>query len=159
MVVFCFALFALELTLFFYYRYFIKSVDTGEMKALQGMLAAYLKHMYCHPDSMIRRFSGLCSIKMYGVTQHFVVMENVLRITEEHKAAGHKISEVYDIKGSWIDRHSHFNHPSDGVLKDSDLHKQIQMTERHARKMLEVATYDAFFFCQVSWSLAGWWMS
>ena len=55
-------------------------------------------HLEAHPDTLITRFLGCYALTMYGSSQYFCVMKNVL--TSE----GATIHERYDLKGSWIHR-------------------------------------------------------
>jgi hypothetical protein len=49
----------------------------GECEVLLEMLPDYLKHVEQYPSSLITRFYGCHSIRMYNSVMHFVVMENI----------------------------------------------------------------------------------
>ena len=57
----------------------------------------YSKYIAVNPDSLLVRFLGAHSITMYGVSLYFVVMLNVFPTFP--------LSERYDLKGSWVNRH------------------------------------------------------
>eukprot|EP01060_Flectonema_neradi_P037974 TRINITY_DN782_c0_g3_i1.p1 TRINITY_DN782_c0_g3~~TRINITY_DN782_c0_g3_i1.p1 ORF type:complete len:481 (+),score=80.90 TRINITY_DN782_c0_g3_i1:1412-2854(+) len=88
---------------FFYFtsgkEFIVKTITAMERQLLMSFLVSYYEHLTKYPDSLIVRFYGLHSIKMHRGAQktHFVVMDNLF-LTKRH------IDEVYDIKGSWVDR-------------------------------------------------------
>ena len=59
-------------------------------------------------------------------------MESVFR-----SAPGGKVHEVYDLKGSWIDRHSNVQEAGGGTYKDMDLHKPLRLDRAVADAVLD----------------------
>jgi 1-phosphatidylinositol-4-phosphate 5-kinase len=57
-----------------------------------------------HPSSLLVRFFGLHSIKMYGNEFTFIVMKNIFPKTIQ-------LNEKYDIKGSFISRNADLKMP------------------------------------------------
>lgn len=53
---------------------------------------------------------GIYKLKMHAAELYFLVMENIFRTTYLHET----INEMYDLKGSWVDRHAPT--PRDGQL-------------------------------------------
>ena len=81
-------------------RYMIKSMSAAEHAALLQMLPSYCAHLHRHRNrSLIARVHGCYSIRMYGQTTYFFVMGNLFSGFPD-------LNEVYDLKGSWVDRHS-----------------------------------------------------
>merc|ERR1712228_97542 len=80
-------------------KYIIKTVTKAEASLLLKILPTFVKHYAKNPNTLINRFFGLHSLTMYNLVLYFVVLENVF-------VAGSKPHECYDIKGSWIDRHT-----------------------------------------------------
>eukprot|EP01063_Lacrimia_lanifica_P031042 TRINITY_DN5043_c0_g1_i2.p1 TRINITY_DN5043_c0_g1~~TRINITY_DN5043_c0_g1_i2.p1 ORF type:complete len:930 (+),score=174.56 TRINITY_DN5043_c0_g1_i2:107-2896(+) len=88
---------------FFYFtagkEFIVKTVTEDEARLLVQLLPSLYQHLVKHPDSLICRIYGLHGIKMHrgAKTLHLVVMDNIF-LTKR------SIDEVYDIKGSWVDR-------------------------------------------------------
>eukprot|EP01059_Diplonema_ambulator_P009273 TRINITY_DN19110_c0_g1_i1.p1 TRINITY_DN19110_c0_g1~~TRINITY_DN19110_c0_g1_i1.p1 ORF type:complete len:807 (+),score=133.55 TRINITY_DN19110_c0_g1_i1:166-2586(+) len=88
---------------FFYFtpgkEFIVKTITEREAKLLKSFLRDYYLHLTRNPNTLIVRFYGLYAIKMHrgAKVTHFVVMDNVF-LTKRH------VHEVYDLKGSWIDR-------------------------------------------------------
>lgn len=66
------------------------------------MLGAYVEYLMSEEGkhTLIMRIAGCYSIHLYGVTKYFFVMGNLF-----DPAVSKKPHEVYDLKGSWVDRH------------------------------------------------------
>eukprot|EP01062_Namystynia_karyoxenos_P046539 TRINITY_DN34918_c0_g1_i1.p1 TRINITY_DN34918_c0_g1~~TRINITY_DN34918_c0_g1_i1.p1 ORF type:complete len:907 (+),score=326.96 TRINITY_DN34918_c0_g1_i1:115-2721(+) len=162
---------------FFYFtadrEYIVKTVTPGERHVLRQMLPSYFRHMTTHPDSLIVRFYGLHAIRMHAGAKRieFVVMDNIL-LTKR------KISEVFDIKGSWVDRgpvkpdpaadcacapsspsakvvqflmaREQSGNKCKSVLKDLDLvgSKSIWVGSEVRARLLEQIRLDCAFFCE-----------
>lgn len=90
---------------FFYFTvdqvYMIKTLTYDEHRFLLEILPQYTDYMERNPRSLICRFFGMYAIRLYGHTEYVVVMNNVLRVP----GGLHKIDEIYDLKGSRINRH------------------------------------------------------
>eukprot|EP01042_Synura_sphagnicola_P001516 gene1516-1758_t len=143
----------------------VKTVKKSEARTLQNILDYYRRHLERTPDSLLVRFYGLHSLKMYSQEFNFVVMGNVFPKTAV-------INERYDIKGSWVNRNAgvaapgtkafcrHCNeffvvgsnigcpeivgpHESNIVLKDNDLSSKIRMRPEDAFKLIEVINRDS----------------
>lgn len=74
-----------------------KSTPKGELLSLTKLMPKYVEYLMSNPNSLITRFLGAHCITMYGVELHFVVMLNCL--------PSQRLSERYDLKGSWVNRH------------------------------------------------------
>ena len=79
-------------------RCIAKSTPKHELLSLQKLMPAYVNYLMHNPTSLITRFLGAHCITMYGVELHFVVMLNCF--------PSHRLSERYDLKGSWVNRHA-----------------------------------------------------
>lgn len=79
-------------------RCIAKSTPKHELLSLQKLMPAYVDYLLHNPTSLITRFLGAHCITMYGVELHFVVMLNCF--------PSHRLSERYDLKGSWVNRHA-----------------------------------------------------
>ena len=66
---------------------------------LQRMLPAYLRHLRANPDTLIVKFFGCMSLRLYEKALFFVVMENMLP-----RAAAATVHQRFDLKGSWVGR-------------------------------------------------------
>ncbi|ETN98208.1 1-phosphatidylinositol-4-phosphate 5-kinase, partial [Reticulomyxa filosa] len=81
-------------------RFLVKTITKSECEYLISILKKYVEYLDDNPDSALSLFVGLHSLRMYNLTLYFVVIENIF-------LANLKPHEVYDLKGSWIARHTH----------------------------------------------------
>ena len=107
---------------FFFYtkdgRYLIKTLHREEAQLLLHILPSYTAYFKENVETYLARFYGLHSVKLYSNTIYFVVMRNVFPPHSEPQ-------ETFDLKGSWVARHTN-NHSDLGrLMKDEDLHKQL----------------------------------
>eukprot|EP00483_Globobulimina_turgida_P005175 UN05185 len=72
----------------------------------------------------LTRYYGLHSVKLYSKVIYFMVSVNVFPADKE---LADKIMERYDIKGSWINRHTHRHLFENKLMKDEDLHRNLQL--------------------------------
>jgi len=119
-------------------KYIIKTVTKGEASLLLRILPAFVEHYRRNKHTLINRFFGLHSIAMYNLTIYFVVLENIF-------VAGAKPHESYDIKGSWVDRHTHHHVESGKLMKDQDLHKTLKVAPEVADAMYRQLKADSKF--------------
>eukprot|EP00004_Rigifila_ramosa_P016067 TRINITY_DN3776_c0_g1_i2.p1 TRINITY_DN3776_c0_g1~~TRINITY_DN3776_c0_g1_i2.p1 ORF type:complete len:556 (+),score=113.01 TRINITY_DN3776_c0_g1_i2:693-2360(+) len=88
---------------FFYFtpdkKYVVKTTTFQEASILRRILPDYYKHLRENRDSLICRIYGLHSIRMYGVTMNFVVMENVTELPPWREPV-----RIFDLKGSFVNR-------------------------------------------------------
>merc|ERR1712087_422494 len=91
--------------------------------------------------SYLSKFCGLHAIKLYSLTIYFVVMSNVFPPKAEPQ-------ETYDVKGSWVARHT--NHHSDAgkLMKDEDLHKQLLLDAKVSGRIYSQLHSDSLFLEQ-----------
>ena len=87
--------------------YIAKSCTTGELDNLIVNAEKYADHMTSNRKSYITRIFGVYMLRIYGTDLHFFVMNNLF-LTGENE----KISEKYDIKGSYVKRNA--SYPRDG---------------------------------------------
>lgn len=78
-------------------KYIVKTTFKTDMVSLYRILPQYVEYLRQNPNSLIVRFLGAHNITMYGVKLYFVVMLNVF--------PRDPLSERYDLKGSWVNRH------------------------------------------------------
>jgi hypothetical protein len=81
-------------------RFVVKTMTYAEYELLMKILRDYVRYMEQHPHSLIVRFFGCHALTMYGTTMYFMVLQNVLM------SKGATVHERYDLKGSWVNRHS-----------------------------------------------------
>ena len=89
---------------FLYYsrcdRFIVKTMNKEECDVLLRLLHDYVIYIERHPHSLLTRYYGCHALSMYGNVMYFVVMQNMMA------SGGATIHERYDLKGSWINRHS-----------------------------------------------------
>jgi 1-phosphatidylinositol-4-phosphate 5-kinase len=79
-------------------RCIAKSTSQAELLSLQKLMPKYVEYLTANPNSLLTRFLGAHCITMYGVELFFVVMLNCF--------PSRRLSERYDLKGSWVNRHA-----------------------------------------------------
>merc|ERR1712228_847362 len=122
-------------------KYVIKTLSKSEVDFLLSILKDFVSYLEKNPHTILSRYVGLHSLKMYGFTKYFVVMENVF----EGKLAP---TEVYDLKGSWVGRCTDNDIYSGGVKKDQDLKRHIIMTRDDRACILKQIKKDTMFLQQ-----------
>lgn len=78
-------------------RFVIKTMEKDEADVLQRILRPYLSYVRAHRDTLIIKFFGCMSLRLYRQTLYFVVMENIFPTRAT-------IHERFDLKGSWVGR-------------------------------------------------------
>lgn len=111
---------------------------------LLRILPSFVHYFTENPQTLINRFFGLHSITMYNFTIYFVVIENVF-------VPGAEPHEIYDIKGSWIDRHTNHHVDSGKIMKDEDLHKTIKLIPEKSAVIYKQLKEDSKFlmYCRI----------
>ena len=153
----------------------VKSMSSEEARFLKSIAADYAAYLITHPDSLLTRFFGCHSIRLYGSLFHFVVMQNLF-YTEK------VIHRRYDIKGSYVNRST--RHPSKGsqvtcrhcngayvfgsttdegmtcplrvgshepnsVLKDNDLTSKVRLDADSSEELFSQLKMDANFLARL----------
>lgn len=114
---------------FFYYtadgKYMMKTVTPKEQQLLKRMLKRYYDYITKNPETLIVRFLGLHCLRVCkdgklssGKRLHFVVMGNMFNTPFE-------MHRRYDLKGSWIGRHT----PGKSELDPSVALKDVDFKE------------------------------
>lgn len=150
----------------------VKTVAQHEATCLLGILDQYLNYLTRRPESLLVRFLGLHSICMYGNEFAFVVMKNVF-------PSGERLSDMYDIKGSWVNRHAprvrpgkrttckycneEFvegspsyqcsevvgSHEAVVTLRDNDMVSKIRLAPQHAYELIDILNSDSDALCSM----------
>jgi len=107
---------------------------------LARICTPYLRHMTKHPKSLLSRFLGLYSVRMYGQVQYLVVMNNLF-----YTSRLYKINERYDLKGSKVNRSAKKVPGKTPTLKDNDFYKQIFLTRSLAQDTVQQLKLDSQF--------------
>lgn len=131
-------------------KYIVKSTVKSEIMALRRILPKYFSFLKGNPYSLITRFVGAHRITMYGQNLHFVVMLNVFPTSE--------MSERYDLKGSWVNRHRtiaqrYFGHTrhfkdiddSSPLFFDNDIQQKILLMPSVANALADQVRKDVVF--------------
>ena len=71
----------------------VKTLSKSEVKFLISILKDYVQFLKDNRHTMLSRYVGLHSLRIYGLNKYFVVMENVFE-------GDLKPTEIYDLKGS-----------------------------------------------------------
>lgn len=98
-------------------KYIVKTTSEDDMTCLLEFMPAYVNHLYANPNSLLVRYLGAHCVTLYGQRLHFVVMKNLFCQLQ--------LSERYDLKGSWVNRH----------CKDAGVGKKVHRRgEKESRK-------------------------
>jgi 1-phosphatidylinositol-4-phosphate 5-kinase len=145
--------------------FLVKTINANEADVLHRSLEIYRDYLRENPDSLLVRFLGSYSLKVYAQTFHFVVMRNIFE-------PGTDVNERFDIKGSWVNRSAappmpnkrvvcrHCNemftpaaqemcskiigkHEANVVLKDNDLRVKISLRSQDACTILDIIKKDS----------------
>lgn len=151
--------------------FLVKTINCNEANVLHRSLKLYRDYLGQNSSSLLVRFLGSYSLKVYAQTFYFVVMRNIFE-------PGTDINERYDIKGSWINRSAaapmpnkrvvcrHCNemftpaakekcgkiigpHEANVVLKDNDLRTKISLKTKDAIPTLEIIKKDSDLLAQM----------
>eukprot|EP01084_Bolivina_argentea_P311701 539568_1 len=122
-------------------KFVVKTLKQNEIKFLISILKSYVKYLQANKYTILSRYVGLHSLKIYGLTKYFVVMENVFK-------GNYKPTEMYDLKGSWIHRVTDYRVGSGSVMLDCDLKKPIIMDENNRTKILNQLEKDTTWLQQ-----------
>ena len=135
---------------FFYYtadgKYMLKTIQYREYKFLRTILEDYYYYLKKNPDTLITKFFGLHKLVEKNDRgqetgrSYFVIMANVFNTRE-------RITERYDIKGSWYGRDTHDTDPL-ATKKDNDFKKRdpIILAEDDRQRLIGIIKRDAEFF-------------
>eukprot|EP01083_Nonionella_stella_P017556 49124_1 len=130
---------------FFYFshdsRYLVKTIKKFEVEVMLDTLKQYVQYIVDNPNTILSRVIGLHSIRMYGLTKYFVVTENVF-------LSDLKPSEVYDLKGSWVNRYTKYTIESGKTLKDADLKRFIVLNDQCRDQLIHQLQSDSKFLAE-----------
>lgn len=129
----------------------VKSTTAEDLYALREILPMYVAHLQREPHSLLCRFLGAHCITMYGVDIYFVVMLNIF-------PTGANMSERYDLKGSWVNRHGNARSRNKQgrlvnadrvhgapLLQDNDLLHTLSLHPRVAKEVASQIRRDVVF--------------
>jgi hypothetical protein len=122
-------------------RLVFKTMKQEELDLLLSIMDKYVAHLHQYPFSLLSRFLGLYRVKRPGHTHIFMVMENVLN-------KGVRIDEVYDLKGSSVDREVTRRQSRSSKVnfgKDMDLKRRLRMDGHANREVMQQARIDVQF--------------
>ena len=130
-------------------RFLVKTLEQGEFDALAKLLheeggdySPYEAHLRESAEtSLLPRFYGCYAITIQYHTKRFVVMESVFSTIKL------PIHNVFDLKGSWIDRHSDLPDASSGTYKDMDLHSPLRLDKSSSRIIYRNLESDSKLLC------------
>lgn len=113
---------------FFFFSYdrqfIIKTMNANEKKVFIAALPTYLKHLSTYPQSLIARIYGIFTVEM----EDMEAVDLLLMANAAH--CGPDIENVYDLKGSIVNRNvPHWSEKTD-CLKDVNLLEQVK-EKRH----------------------------
>ena len=128
-------------------KYMVKTVTKSEANLLLSILHKFLNYLenekLRNNRSKIVEILGLYSLQMYTTTIYFIVLKNVFYCDLTKNLI--KLDEIYDIKGSWIDRSTNHYVESGKLMKDCDLHKTLKLSKNESNKLYNQLKRDSVF--------------
>jgi 1-phosphatidylinositol-4-phosphate 5-kinase len=152
-------------------KYLIKTIKYSEANTLHSSLNLYSSYLQMNPSSLLVRFLGSYSLKIYTQTFYFIIMKNLFEPKID-------INERFDIKGSYVGRYANLSSPNKSilcrhcneifipnlkekcskiigyhegnvVLKDNDLRVKISLKRNDAIHLLEILKKDSDLLAQL----------
>ena len=149
----------------------VKTVESDEASTLLEILGEYENHLTENENSLLVRYLGLHSLKMYNRVFSFVVMRNIFPPCAT-------VNQRYDIKGSWVNRNStpvppgvrvlcrHCGelflsgsqssclevvgeHEANFILKDNDFTSKIRLKPDDAYNLIDILHKDSDALCHM----------
>jgi len=103
---------------------------------LYQIMPHYLNHIEKNPDTLLTKFFGSYAIKMAHTRPlYIVILKNVFLHSP-------KVHQIYDLKGSWINRGGKPLAPGE-VGKDLDLHSKIKVGRAFKQGLLRILAKDS----------------
>merc|ERR1712157_671382 len=99
---------------------------TKDEKYLIKTLKKYVLYMTDNHKTYLSMYFGLHSIKLYGESIYFIVNKNIFSGLDK------KPDETYDIKGSWVDRHTNHHITDQRLMKDEDIQRPLLLNRLKA---------------------------
>lgn len=152
-------------------KYIVKTINPREAAVLHSSLDLYLNYLKSNPNSLLVKFLGSYSLKIYTQTFHFIIMKNLFEPKID-------INERFDIKGSYVGRYANLSPPNKSiicrhcneifvpsakekctkiigyhegnvVLKDNDLRVKISLKKSDAMSLLDILKKDSDLLAQL----------
>ena len=101
------------------------------------MRYAVVVYVCCHGDSHV--------VMLLANFLHFVVFASSLCLFILKHVT---FQQMYDVKGSWIDRHTNHHVESGKLMKDQDLHKTLNLVPQRADQIYKQLKKDSKFLMQ-----------
>lgn len=133
------------------HRYIVKTTTLKEMAVLLDLLPRYISFLDANPNSLLVRILGAHCITMYSTKLYFIVMLNVF--------PKERLSEKYDLKGSWVNRYGNrgdrltrrekrrdtVSTKSIPLYQDNDIQQKICLKTEVAMELLDQVDKDTRF--------------
>ena len=136
---------------FFYFsvdkRYIVKRCSRSEHRFLQSILGKYTNYICSRPNTLICKFYGLYSIRMYGHSEYFLVMNNAFFVPE-YEGLHYAIEEKYDLKGTVPIKHwweSSKKEDKGATMCDTDLKQPVRIPYEDSVMLMTQLKRDAAF--------------
>ena len=125
-------------------RYFLKTLPEEEEQLLRRIIKNYYYHITDNVNTLLTRFYGLYRIKPPNQSSWItiIVMENLFA------PFSLPIHEIYDLKGSTVNRHVDIKHSKDKAtiaMKDNNFRHLLQFGAKAKSIFLEQVERDIRF--------------
>eukprot|EP01126_Amoeba_proteus_P033291 TRINITY_DN3266_c0_g1_i5.p1 TRINITY_DN3266_c0_g1~~TRINITY_DN3266_c0_g1_i5.p1 ORF type:complete len:533 (-),score=95.29 TRINITY_DN3266_c0_g1_i5:22-1620(-) len=124
-------------------RFILKTVPHSESELLYNIMWDYYKHLLDNPDTLLLRFYGSYELKPpHAHSIYIVVFQNLFNTDS-------KIHEIYDLKGSWVNRgggkeNKHSLDPKEKKTgKDNDFTQIIQVGRPISQQFKSILKKDS----------------
>jgi len=120
-------------------KFIIKTVFPHEATFLNSIVKSLQKHFESEKNTLIAKFYGFHGVQVpFGNIIHMVVMSNVMDTDL-------KIHEVFDLKGSWINRTRKGRKATIGL--DLDFRRKIKLQDHIRSAFVDQISKDSKFLC------------
>ncbi|KAJ3447071.1 phosphatidylinositol 5-phosphate 4-kinase isoform a [Anaeramoeba flamelloides] len=119
-------------------KFVVKLIEKSESLLLTQILKKLYTYILQNPNNLLTQFYGHYSISTITDNYFFIVMNNVF-------STDYKINEVYDLKGSTINRGGDRRKKNLKILKDNDLNDKLYLSKNLRNKLIDQISSDTKF--------------
>ncbi|KAJ6231769.1 phosphatidylinositol 5-phosphate 4-kinase [Anaeramoeba flamelloides] len=124
-------------------NFVLKFIEKSESNLLNQILKEYYRYIITNPNTLLTLFYGHYSITTPTDTFYFIIMNNVF-------STDFKMDQVYDLKGSKINRGGNRKKKKLKILKDNDLNDKLILPKNLRNKLISQITSDSTFLKKFS---------
>ncbi|KAJ3438322.1 phosphatidylinositol-4-phosphate 5-kinase [Anaeramoeba flamelloides] len=124
-------------------KFVVKFIEKSESNVLTQILKDYYQYIITNPHTLLTLFYGHYSISTSTENYYCIVMNNVF-------PKKYQMHDVYDLKGSKINRGGDRKKKNLRILKDNDLNDELRLTKILRNKLIRQINSDTEFLKKFS---------